>query len=236
MAKLEFNIKANKQPVDELYNSINRIKKLMENFNPSDSRFEEWIKHLGEYPKKLKESADEIEKIKAKIASFNNWDDKKGLDKLAKQLETAKDKYDLLAQKTVDTFNELQSSTNRASAELLSSQKNVDSITWKLIDQKKVVADLQSEIRRLNEAYRSADKENKPLISAQITSKKTQLEDERVSLNNLRAEQERARLAVKGLKDEMSGYDRAISNLTNAQEKNEISLKNFLRLLVVSPP
>lgn len=228
MAKLEFNIKANKQPVDELYNSINRIKKLMENFNPSDSRFEEWIKHLGEYPKKLKESADEIEKIKAKIASFNNWDDKKGLDKLAKQLETAKDKYDLLAQKTVDTFNELQSSTNRASAELLSSQKNVDSITWKLIDQKKVVADLQSEIRRLNEAYRSADKENKPLISAQITSKKTQLEDERVSLNNLRAEQERARLAVKGLKDEMSGYDRAISNLTNAQEKNEISLKKLL--------
>ena len=200
----------------------------MENFNPSDSGFEEWIKHLGEYPKKLKESADEIEKIKAKIASFNNWDDKKGLDKLAKQLETAKDKYDLLAQKTVDTFNELQSSTNRASAELLSSQKNVDSITWKLIDQKKVVADLQSEIRRLNEAYRSADKENKPLISAQITSKKTQLEDERVSLNNLRAEQERARLAVKGLKDEMSGYDRAISNLTNAQEKNEISLKKLL--------
>lgn len=228
MAKLEFNIKANKQPVDELYNSINRIKKLMENFNPSDSRFEEWIKHLGEYPKKLKESADEIEKIKAKIASFNNWDDKKGLDKLAKQLETAKDKYDLLAQKTVDTFNELQSSTNRASAELLSSQKNVDSITWKLIDQKKVVADLQSEIRRLNEAYRSAGKENKPLISAQITSKKTKLEDERVSLNNLRAEQERARLAVKGLKDEMSGYDRAINSLTNAQEKNEISLKKLL--------
>lgn len=28
MAKLEFNIKANKQHVDELYNSINRIKKL----------------------------------------------------------------------------------------------------------------------------------------------------------------------------------------------------------------
>lgn len=228
MAKLEFNIKANKHPVDELYNSINRMKKLMENFNPSDSGFEEWIKHLGEYPKKLKESADEIEKIKAKIASFNNWDDKKGLDKLAKQLETAKDKYDILAQKTVDTFNELQSSTNRASAELLSSQKNVDSITWKLIDQKKVVADLQSEIRRLNEAYRSADKENKPLISAQITSKKKLLEDERVSLNNLRAEQERARLTVKGLKDEMSGYDRAISNLTNAQEKNEISLKKLL--------
>lgn len=150
------------------------------------------------------------------------------MDKLAKQLETAKDKYDLLAQKTVDTFNELQSSTNRASAELLSSQKNVDSITWKLIDQKKVVADLQSEIRRLNEAYRSAGKENKPLISAQITSKKTQLEDERVSLNNLRAEQERARLAVKGLKDEMSGYDRAINSLTNAQEKNEISLKKLL--------
>lgn len=200
----------------------------MENFNSSDSGFEEWIKHLGEYPKKLKESADEIEKIKAKIASFNNWDDKKGLDKLAKQLETAKDKYDLLAQKTVDTFNELQTSTNRASAELLSSQKNVDSITWKLIEQKKVVADLQSEIRRLNEAYRSADKENKPLISAQITSKKKLLEDERVSLNNLRAEQERARLTVKGLKDEMSGYDRAISNLTNAQEKNEISLKKLL--------
>ena len=204
------------------------MKKLMENFNSSDSGFEEWIKHLGEYPKKLKESADEIEKIKAKIASFNNWDDKKGLDKLAKQLETAKDKYDLLAQKTVDTFNELQTSTNRASAELLSSQKNVDSITWKLIEQKKVVADLQSEIRRLNEAYRSADKENKPLISAQITSKKKLLEDERVSLNNLRAEQERARLTVKGLKDEMSGYDRAISNLTNAQEKNEISLKKLL--------
>lgn len=228
MAKLEFKIKANKQPVDELYKSVDRFQQLMRNFKPTDSGFEEWVKRLAEYPKKLKESADEIEKIKAKIASFNNWDDKKGLDKLAKLLETSKDKYDLLAQKTVDTFNELQSSTNRASAELLSSQKNVDSITWKLIDQKKVVADLQSEIRRLNETYRSADKENKPLISAQITSKKKQLEDERVSLNNLRAEQERARLTVKGLKDEMSGYDRAISNLTNAQEKNEISLKKLL--------
>ena len=141
MAKLEFKIKANKQPVDELYKSVDRFQQLMRNFKPTDSGFEEWVKRLAEYPKKLKESADEIEKIKAKIASFNNWDDKKGLDKLAKLLETSKDKYDLLAQKTVDTFNELQSSTNRASAELLSSQKNVDSITWKLIDQKKVVAD-----------------------------------------------------------------------------------------------
>lgn len=228
MAKLEFNINANKQPVDELYNSINRIQNLLQNFNSSNSGFEEWIKHLGEYPKKLKESVNEIEKIKAKIASFNNWDDKKGLDELAKQLEAAKNKYDLLVQKTVDTFNDLQSSANKASVELLASQKNVDSITWKLIDQKKVVADLQSEIRRLNEAYRSADEENKPLISTQKTFKKQQLEEERLSLNNLRAEQERAKLTVKGLKDEISGYDRAISSLTNAQEKNEISLKKLL--------
>ena len=76
MAKLEFKIKANKQPVDELYKSVDRFQQLMRNFKPTDSGFEEWVKRLAEYPKKLKESADEIEKIKAKIASFNNWDDK----------------------------------------------------------------------------------------------------------------------------------------------------------------
>lgn len=228
MAKLEFNIKANRQPVDELYNSINRIKKLMESFNPSGSGFEEWVKELGKLPQKLKDSINEIEKAKAKVASFSNWGDTKGLEKLAKDLEAAKDKHYSLARGMADTFNELQSSANKSSEALLSSQKNVDAITWKFIDQKKVVADLQSDVRRLNEAYRSADKENKPLIAAQLTDKKKQLEDERVSLNNLRAEQERARLTVKGLKDEMSGYDRAISNLTNAQEKNEISLKKLL--------
>lgn len=228
MAKLEFKVSADKTPVDELYNSVNRIQQLMKGFKLSDMGFEEWIKQLAQYPQKLKACADEIEKVKAKIASFDNLNDKKGLERLSKQLGTAKDKYHSLVQETVNTFNEIQSSTNKASAALLSSQKDVDSITWKLIDQKKVVADLQSEIRRLNEAYRAANKEEKESIFTQITSKKQQLEDERISLNSLRAEQERARLTVKGLKDEISGYDRAISGLTNAQENNEISLKKML--------
>lgn len=228
MAKLEFKVSANKQPVDDLSESIGKLKKQVERLQKSDLDLDRWTNQFEKFKRELKEKAAEIESVKTKITSFNNWDDKKGLDKLAKQLDVAKNKYDLLAQKTVDTFNDFQSSANRASAELLSAQKNVDSITWKLIDQKKVVADLQSEIRILNEAYRSADKENKPLISSQITSKKKQLEDERISLNNLRSEQERARLTVKGLKDEMSGYDRVINSLTNAQEKNEISLKKLL--------
>lgn len=228
MAKLEFKVAADYKEVDRLAESVDRLESKVKGLKTSDLGLNDWLNQFDRFKHGLQEKAGEIEALKAKIVSFDDLKDKKALDGLARQLQTAKTQYSQLAQEAVDGANSFQASFTRASSALLASRKNVDSVTWRLIEQKEVVANLQSEVRRLNDAYRAVSKDEKGAISSQLTSKKQQLENERVSLNNLRAEQERARLAVKGLKDEMSGYDRAINSLTNAQEKNEISLKKLL--------
>lgn len=228
MAKLEFKVSANKRPVDDLYESIDRLEKLARNLKGSDLGLDNWVKQFERLKQQLKEKADEIEAIKSKIASFDYRGDRKGLDVLAQQLNVSKNEYYSFAQEAANSANKFQASLDKTSAALLDSKRNVDAVTWRLIEQKEVVANLQSEVRRLNEAYRSANKGEKGEISAQIASKKKQLEDERISLNDLRAAQERAKLTVKGLKDELSSYDKAISNVTIKQEQSEVSLKKLL--------
>lgn len=228
MAKLEFKVSANRQPVDDLYESIDRLDKQAKGLGKTDFGLDNWTKQFEKFKRELRDKADEIEKTKAKIASFDNWNDKKGLDSLEKQLNRSEKEYDILMQTAVDAANKFQESFDKTSAALLESQKNVDAVTWRLIEQKEVVANLQSEIRRLNEAYRSADQSDKSGISTQISSKKQQLEDERVSLNGLRSEQERAKLTVKSFKDEMSNYQKSVSNTAAKQNEAEFSLKKML--------
>lgn len=228
MAKLEFKVAADYKEVDKLTDSVNRLENQVKGLKSSDLGLDSWIIQFDKFQRELKAKASEIETLKARILSFDNMQDRKSLDNLGRQLETAKDQYYQLAQGAADGANRFQASFNKASSALLASQKNVDSVTWKLIEQKEVVANLQSEVRRLNEAYRAAGKDEKGAISAQLTSKKQQLEDERVSLNNLRAEQERAKLAVKSLRDEVASYEKTTRSVTGAQKENEISLKKML--------
>lgn len=228
MAKLEFKVAADYKEVDKLTDSVDRLENKVKGLKSSDLGLDSWITQFDKFQRELKAKASEIETLKARILSFDNMQDRKSLDNLGRQLETAKDQYYQLAQGAADGANRFQASFNKASSALLASQKNVDSVTWKLIEQKEVVANLQSEVRRLNEAYRAAGKDEKGAISAQLTSKKQQLEDERVSLNNLRAEQERAKLAVKSLRDEVASYEKTTRSVTGAQNENEISLKKML--------
>lgn len=228
MAKLEFKVAADYKEVDKLTDSVNRLENQVKGLKSSDLGLDSWITQFDKFQRELKAKASEIEVLKARILSFDNMQDRKGLDYLGQQLETAKNQYYQLAQEAADGANRFQASFNKASSALLASQKNVDSVTWKLIEQKEVVANLQSEVRRLNEAYRAAGKDEKGAISAQLTSKKQQLEDERVSLNNLRAEQERAKLAVKSLRDEVASYEKTTRSVTGVQNENEISLKKML--------
>lgn len=228
MAKLEFKVAADYKEVDKLTDSVNRLENQVKGLKNSDLGLDSWITQFDKFQRELKAKASEIEMLKARILSFDNIQDRKGLDNLGYQLETAKNQYYRLAQEAADGTNRFQASFNKASSALLASQKNVDSVTWKLIEQKEVVANLQSEVRRLNEAYRAAGKDKKGAILAQLTSKKQQLEDERISLNSLRAEQGRAKLAVKSLKDEVSSYEKTTRSVTGAQNENEISLKKML--------
>lgn len=228
MAKLEFKVAADYKEVDKLTDSVDRLENKVKGLKSSDLGLDSWIAQFDKFQRELKAKASEIEMLKARILSFDNVQDRKELDNLGRQLETAKNQYYQLAQEAADGANRFQASFNKASSALLASQKNVDSVTWKLIEQKEVVANLQSEVRRLNEAYRAAGKDEKGAISAQLTSKKQQLEDERVSLNNLRAEQERAKLAVKNLRDEVASYEKTTRSVTGVQNENEISLKKML--------
>lgn len=228
MAKLEFKVAADYKEVDKLTDSVNRLENQVKGLKSSDLGLDSWITQFDKFQRELKAKASEIEVLKARILSFDNMQDKKELDNLGRQLETAKNQYYQLAQEAANGANRFQASYNKVSSALLASQKNVDSVTWKLIEQKEVVANLQSEVRRLNEAYRAAGKDEKGAISAQLTSKKKQLEDERFSLNSLRAEQERAKLAVKSLKDEVASYEKTTRSVTGVQNENELSLKKML--------
>ncbi|MEG1544281.1 MAG: tape measure protein, partial [Tannerellaceae bacterium] len=162
---------------------------------------------------------EEIDKLTVSLQKIDVTKNKMQAKELEKQLSQASKEYNDLVSNAAQAGTSIDAGFKKSSTSLLSAQKNVDAITSRVITQKQVVVDLQSEIRRLNAAYSVAQGNDKNNIKNKIVSNKKLLEQERISLNNLRSEQDRAKLSVKGLKDEVSSYERTIKNSVIAQDK-----------------
>lgn len=117
---------------------------------------------------------------------------------------------------------------------IYNASQSVNDFTQKIIDQKRVVKDVEHDVKRLGDAYKTALKRNPTgaagLLSEYKSAKKT-LDEERATLFGLTQQQAEARLSVKRLKDEYAAFKEEAGETVEANEKMSVSLTKVLGVI-----
>lgn len=117
---------------------------------------------------------------------------------------------------------------------IYNASQTVNDLTQKIIDQKRVVKDVQFDVKRLGEAYKEALKTNPISASARLTeykAAKRALEEEKAALFGLTQQQAEARLSVKKLRDEYSAFNQESEKTVQSSEGFSLSLKKVLGVI-----
>lgn len=117
---------------------------------------------------------------------------------------------------------------------IYNASQTVNDLTQKIIDQKRVVKDVQFDVKRLGEAYKEALKTNPISASARLAEykgAKRALEEEKAALFGLTQQQAEARLTVKKLKDEYSAFNQESEKTVQSSEGFSLSLKKVLGVI-----
>lgn len=117
---------------------------------------------------------------------------------------------------------------------IYNASQSVNDFTQKIIDQKRVVKDVEHDVKRLGDAYKTALKRNPTgaagLLSEYQSAKKT-LDEEKATLFGLTQQQAEARLSVKRLKDEYAAFKEEAGETVKANEKMSVSLTKILGVI-----
>lgn len=118
--------------------------------------------------------------------------------------------------------------------EIYNASQTVNDLTQKIIDQRRVVKDVEADVKRLGTAYKTALKRNPSAASSLYTeynSAKQVLDEEKATLFGLTQQQAEARLSVKRLKDEYSAFKEEASETVEANGKLSVSLTKVLGVI-----
>lgn len=117
---------------------------------------------------------------------------------------------------------------------IYNASQTVNDLTQKIIDQKKVVKDVEFDVKRLGNAYQTALKRNPFGATDQLSeykAAKKALEEEKAVLFGLTQQQAEARLSVKKLKDEYSAFKEEAGETVKANENMSLSLTKVLGVI-----
>ena len=117
---------------------------------------------------------------------------------------------------------------------IYNASQTVNDFTQKIIDQKKVVKNVEYDVKRLAEAYKVSLKRNPFGATEQLSeykAAKKALEEEKAALFGLTQQQAEARLSVKKLKDEYSAFREEAGETAQANEKMSLSLTKVLGII-----
>ena len=114
---------------------------------------------------------------------------------------------------------------------IYNASQSVNDFTQKIIDQKRVVKDVEADVKRLGTAYNTALKRNPATASglfSEYNSAKKVLDEEKATLFGLTQQQAEARLSVKRLKDEYTAFKKEAGETVNVNEDIITSFKKVL--------
>lgn len=123
---------------------------------------------------------------------------------------------------------------NDFKTKIYNASQSVNDFTQKIIDQKRVVKDVEADVKRLGVAYKTALKRNPSAASglfAEYNSAKRVLDEEKAALFGLTQQQAEARLSVKRLKDEYTAFKEEAGESVEANEKMSVSLTKVLGVI-----
>lgn len=187
--------------------------------------------HIDADYQKVIRLREEIEKLKSTLSGMDGNTAPATLRAMETQLAKNVKEMDSLIASAAKAGNEIEQNFKK---KIFDASQSVNGFTEKIIAQKAVVKDVEADVKRLGDAYRTALKRNSMSASGKLadyTSAKKALDEEKAALFGLTQEQANARLSVKKLRDEYSLYNKEARNTVQANEKMSLSLGKVLRVI-----
>lgn len=159
----------------------------------------------ADYQKVIK-LREEIDKLKSTIAGMDSNTSSATFRAMEVQLAKNTKELDSLVTSAVRAGNEINQGFKK---KIFDASQVVNGLSEKIITQKAVIKDVETDVKRLGEAYRIALKRN-PLSAneklEEYNAARKALDGEKAALFGLTQEQANARLSVKKLRDEYTLY------------------------------
>lgn len=174
---------------------------------------------------------NEIEKLKSTLKSMDSTQSPVAFKTLNTQLAASTQRMDELVTNAAKVGAVME---NDFKQKIFQASQGVNSFTEKIIAQKAVVKNVEADVKRLGDAYRSALKNN-PFSAnnklSEYASVKKALDEEKASLFGLTQEQANARLSVKKLRDEYALYQNDGKQVVETNNGIAISWKKTLGII-----
>lgn len=174
---------------------------------------------------------NEISKLKQELKSMDSTQSPAAFKTLNTQLAASTQRMDELVTNAAKAGAVMEGDFKK---KIFTASQSVNGFIEKIITQKAVVKDVEADVKRLGEAYRSALKNN-PLSAnsklSEYTSAKKALDEEKASLFGLTQQQAEARLSVKKLRDEYSLYKDEAKETVEANNGIAVSWKRALAVI-----
>lgn len=149
---------------------------------------------------------EEIAKLKKELKNMDSTQSPDTFKKLNIQLGESSKKFDELVTEAAKAGAVVEGDFKK---KIFDASQTVNSFTEKIIAQKAVVKDTESDVKRLGDAYRTALKRSPMSANGKLldyTSAKKALDEDKAALFGLTQQQANARLSVKKLRDEYALY------------------------------
>ena len=149
---------------------------------------------------------DEIKKLENQLRSFGKSTPETQIRQTEERLATTRQEFVRLTTEAAKAGAEIE---NGFKKKIYDASQTVNGLSEKIIAQRAVIKDIEFDVKRLGDAYRTALKNNPIGASgklAEYNAARKALDEEKAALFGLTQQQAEARLSVKKLRDEYSLY------------------------------
>ena len=168
--------------------------------------------HIDSDYQKVIKLREEIDKLKSTLSGMDGNTPPATLRAMEVQLSKNIKELDTMVSAAAKAGNELDQNFKD---KIYQSSSALNDLTGKIINQKSVVRDVESDVKRLAATYANLGKSNKngDQILSELTAAKKALDEEKATLFGLQQEQAKSRLSVKKLKDEYALYKKTAGDV-----------------------
>lgn len=174
---------------------------------------------------------NEIAKLKQELKSMDSTQSPAAFKALNTQLSASTQRMDELVNEAAKAGAMMEGGFKK---KIFDASQSVNGLTERIIAQKAVVKDVEADVKRLGDAYRSALKNNPLSANSKLeeyNAARKVLDEEKAALFGLTQQQAEARLSVKKLRDEYALYKDDAKEVVETNEGIAISWKKALAVI-----
>lgn len=175
---------------------------------------------------------EEIAKLETQLRSVGKNTPDSEIKELERKLSDARGEFTALATEAAKAGNAMD---KKFKSDIRSATKEVDALTAQIIEQKTIIKDTESDIRKFGEAYKKALSKGKmgeaDSLKQELEAAKDILAERKHQLFDLTQEQAKSRLSVKELKDSYAEFKEEAGETTKANEGFQLSLGKVAGLI-----